>query len=164
MIKTDYEVRATKFAQFLAELFKDCVTRHEYEHAIRVYNSNHIRKLHYDYGISRIAIIRSDYVVKFNYGFNKDFGDCISEEKMYKKAVKDGMEHLLAKVTTMTLNGHVCAIMPRIKGVENYRKNWCNYCTDEEREWLYDHVRDLHKGNVGYRNGKVCVIDYAATW
>ena len=162
MIKTDYEVRAMKFANKLAELFEDCHYLRDYVRVISHYNKTHVIKLKFDSGISRIAIIRSDYVVKFDYGDEFDFGNCASEGRIYAQAVEDGMEHLFAKTTVFSLHGHSGCIMPRVKGINNRSKYWGNYCTDEEYWWLRDHVCDLHRGNVGYRNGKVCIIDYAA--
>ena len=34
--------------------------------------------------------------------------------------------------------------------------------TYEERQWCLDHeITDLHSGNYGFRNGHICIIDYA---
>ena len=166
MMKTNYEVRATKFAKVLAELFEDCTTFSDFTNAIRHYNETHSRPLHWSNGVSRIAIIRSDYVIKFDYQTENDYwsdgraGNCESEARLYKLAVSAGMEHLLAKTTVLHMNGLIFSIMPRISGIDSNR-NWARYCTEEEFCWLYDNINDLHSGNVGYRHGKVCVIDYA---
>ena len=161
-MKTSYEIRAMKFAKILSLLFKDCVSLADFKCAIKKYNETHRYPLHWDYGISRVAIIRSDYVIKFNYGYNRSFGDCFSERRVYELAERDGMSHLLAKTTIVSFNGYSCAIMPRIKGINNEHKYWVEHCTADEYLWLYEHVFDLHSGNVGYKNGRVCVIDYAA--
>ena len=63
-MKTSYEVRAMRFAKMLAKLFENCVSLSDYEKMISIYNQNHPIPLNYNYGISRIAIIRSDYVIK----------------------------------------------------------------------------------------------------
>lgn len=161
-MKTSYEVRAMRFAKILAKLFENCVSLADYEKMISIYNQNHSIPLNYSYGISRIAIIRSDYVIKFDYGYEKFYGDCTSEQRVYEQAVEDGMEYLLAKSTAFSLFGHNGSIMPRIKGVDNRHKHWEEHCTADEYLWLYEHIFDLHSGNVGYKNRKVCVIDYAA--
>ena len=161
-MKTSYEVRAMKFAAKLAKLFENCHSLRDYIYVINHYNETHVIKLKYNHGISRIAIIRSDYVIKFDYGEECDFGNCASEGRIYAQAVEDGMEHLLAKTTVFSLHGHSGCVMPRVKGINSRHKYWCDYCTDEEYYWLRGHVYDLHRGNVGYRNGKVCIIDYAA--
>ena len=165
-MKSDYESRARKFAHILITLFAGCVDLNDFVFAIQEYNATHSRPLVYAHGVSRIAIIRSDYVIKFNIrpsGFWKDgrAGSISSEARVYEQAVADGMEHLLAKVTVDKENDRIFAIMPRIRNIGNESRNWYNYCTYEESEWLESHINDLHENNVGYRNGKVCVIDYA---
>lgn len=161
-----YEERGKKFAiNTLTRIFEGCVDLEDFIDAIEYYNAYHSRPLKYANGVSRIAIIRGDYVVKFNYRPTGSFsngcaGDCESEQKVYARALKDGMAHLLAKTTVFTVNGLTFSIMPRIKGVgRNWY--WWNHCTMEEEEWLEDNLHDLHRYNVGYRKGKVCVIDYA---
>ena len=161
-----YEERGKKFAiNVLTRLFDGCEYLDDFVDAIKYYNAHHFRKLKYDNGVSRIVIIRGDYVVKFNYRPTGDFsdgraGDCESEQEIYARALRDGMAHLLAKTTVLTVNGLTFSIMPRIKGIG---RNWCwwEHCTREEEEWLEDNLYDLHRYNVGYRKGKVCVIDYA---
>lgn len=166
MARTSYEIRAEKFARQLSKMFYGCEDLLDFIKEIHKYNRTHSRKLRYNYGVSRIAIIRSDYVIKFDYqpvGRWADgrAGNCMVEEEVYKKAVRDGMEYLLAKTTVLHLNGLTCAIMPRINHVDDDRRNWRNYCTCDEFRWLMSNLCDLHSGNVGYRNRKVCVIDYA---
>jgi hypothetical protein len=165
-MKSTYEARAIKFAILLARLFIGCVYLEDFIGVIEHYNRTHSRKLHYAHGVSRIAIIRSDYVVKFDFtpvGYFKygQAGNINSEQKVYAKAVADGMAHLLAKTTVGEYAGLTYAVMPRVYGVD--RDDWCwwEHCTEEEYDWLSDNVCDLHDGNVGYRHGKVCVIDYA---
>lgn len=165
-MKTDYESRARKFAHVLITLFAGCVKLDDFEFAIQEYNATHSRPLVYDHGVSRIVIMRSDYVIKFNIrpsGWWEDgrAGSISSEARVYEQAVADGMEHLLAKITVDTEDNRIFAIMPRIRNVGNEDREWSDYCTDEEGEWLEDHICDLHCKNVGYRNDKVCVIDYA---
>lgn len=161
-----YEERARKFAtNVLTRLFEGCEYLDDFVYAIEYYNAHHFRKLKYDSGVSRIAIIRADYVVKFNYRPTGSFsdgraGDCESEQKVYARALEDGMAHLLAKTTVLTVNGLTFSIMPRIKGIGR-DWHWWEHCTREEEEWLEDNLYDLHRYNVGYRKGKVCVIDYA---
>ena len=165
-MKTDYESRARKFAHVLIALFAGCESLDDFEFAIQEYNATHSRPLVYAHGVSRIAIIRSDYVIKFDFcpsGWWEDghAGSISSEAHVYEQAVADGMEHLLAKITVDTEDDRTFAIMPRIRNVGNENRYWRNYCTHAESEWLEDHINDLHENNLGYRNDKVCVIDYA---
>ena len=162
----NYEERAIKFAKFLDNLFADCKYLDDFEAVIMQYNRHRKRKLKYSHGVSRIAIMRSDYVIKFDftpigYWRNGRAGNCASEEEVYQMAVRFGMEYLLAKTTLVNVGFHTVAIMPRIKDVGNDNKDWTNFCTREEEDWLMWNINDLHSGNVGYRNRKVCVIDYA---
>lgn len=165
MKKSTYEERGAKFAEVLAKRFEGCVTLDDFRREIQRYNITHVRKLDWGYGVSRIAILRADYVIKFDFtptGWFSDghAGNCSSEEAVYARAVADGMEHLLAKTTVLALHGLTCSIMPRIKGVGT-RYDWEKTVTPEEEEWLYDNLKDLHKYNYGFRKGKICVIDYA---
>lgn len=165
-MKSSYEVRAMKFAQVLSRLFAHCKYLDDYKAVIAEYNRTHSRPLHFAYGVSRIAIIRSDYVIKFDHipesGWDDGrAGNCKSEEEVYARACTDGFEYLLAKTTVYTVNELTFSIMPRVNHVGDWERYWADYCTDEERAWLYENVYDLHEGNVGYKNGKVVVIDYA---
>lgn len=166
MRKTSYESRAMKVVIMLVMLFTGCEYLEDFEERIFRYNATHYRQIKYSHGVSRIAIICADYVIKFDITPVGRFsdgsaGDIYSEQRVYTKAVIDGMEHLLAKTTVGECNGRRYCIMPRINDVGNWSKDWRDYCTAEEEEWLDNNLFDLHCGNVGYRHGKVCVIDYA---
>lgn len=165
-MKSTYEARAIKFARLLAILFAGCTDLTDFEYAVEWYNAHHSRKLTTSHGVSRFAVIRSDYVIKFDMDPSCGFedgraGNCKSEEAVYARAVMDHMEHLLAKTTVMEIEGHTVSIMPKVNHVGDEDRYYGNYCTPEELDWLRENVNDLHEGNLGYRNGKVCVIDYA---
>ena len=165
-MENTYEVRAMKFARILARMFEGCETLEDFEWAIRMYNNAHSRKLNYAHGVSRVAIIRADYVIKFDMIPQESFedgraGNCNSEEEIYERACEDGFEYLLAKTSVHTIEDLTFSIMPRVDHVGEWRRNWYDTCTEEEIEWLENNVCDLHEGNIGYRHGKVCVIDYA---
>lgn len=165
-MKTSYEVRAPKTAKKLIKLFSNCVYFEDFEETIDEYNYTHVRQIRYSHGVSRIAVFCNDYVIKFNLKPQGRFsygqaGNIDSEKKVYEKAVADGMAHLLAKTTVGEYNGVKYAVMPKIGRVWDESRRWQDYCTEAEKEWLNDNLNDLHPGNLGYRNGKVCVIDYA---
>ena len=129
------------------------------------FNKQNSRKVIMKHGIARIALITSDYVVK--YDFDKDeveeVGGCEAEVELYAEAVKDGFAYLFAEITPYCYHGRNFYIMPRIRGING--DGWYyadHYMTDEENEWCDDHhLSDLHCNNFGFRNGKVCIIDYA---
>ena len=164
---SNYEQRAVKFAAILARYFHDCETLDEYIDAIEFYNAVHTNKLNYDFGVSRIAIIRSDYVIKIAYltddeeWQDKHAGTNQTEADVYEQACKDGFEYLLAKTTLMKINGREFAIMPRVRYINDYKRDYEDYLTYAERKWIYNHVYDIHRGNVGYKNHKPVIIDYA---
>lgn len=162
-MKTDYKVRAEKFAHVLVKLFADCEDLGDFYEAVEEYNDTHRNcNMLCDHGISRIAIIRSDYVIKFHRrgaDFYSGAGDNYSERRVYEKAVKAGYAYLLAETTLKNIDGVDVAIMPRIKGVGS--TSLYGYATAKEIQWLWDNIGDLHANNYGRRDGKICVIDYA---
>ena len=165
-MKTTYEERGLKFATTLAKMFQNCVYLSDFVSVIEDYNASHSRKLIFKNGVSRIAIIRADYVIKFDYrptGYFSDgkAGDCETELEAYECAVEAGMEYLLAKPTVKEMFGHTFSVMPRINHVGDTSRNWWDKLSLKEEDWLDLHINDLHDKNVGYRHGKVCVIDYA---
>lgn len=168
-MKNDYEARALKFARLLSRWFMDCLTFRDFIEAIDRYNAHHSIPLRYEHGVSRIVILRADYVIKFDYapdekwdngdGTNRAGGNA-SEEIVYERAVRDGYAYLLAKTTAVMIGGRHVSIMPQISGVNDEDKYWGDYVTEEEYDWLMENVNDIHEGNVGYSHGKPVVIDY----
>lgn len=168
-MKNDYEASALKFARLLSRWFMDCLTFRDFIEAIDRYNAHHSIPLRYEHGVSRIVILRADYVIKFDYapdekwdngdGTNRAGGNA-SEEIVYERAVRDGYSYLLAKTTAVMIGGRHVSIMPQISGVNDEDKYWGDYVTEEEYDWLMENVNDIHEGNVGYSHGKPVVIDY----
>lgn len=164
-MKSSYEDRAYKFAmETLVPMFKHCRGCQSFENAIERYNQTHARKLMYAHGVSRIVIIRADYVIKFDMvpsGRWRDgiAGNCMSEAAVYARAEREGMAHLLAKPSVHVVGKRVFSIMPRINHVGEWHSLHATL-TDEEYDWLCDNVRDLHDDNMGWRRGKPIVIDY----
>lgn len=161
-MRNNYKVRAEKFAHVLVKLFADCEYLEDFEDAVRKYNNTHNHcSMKIAHGVSRIAIIRSDYVIKFQR--RKDFqgwaGDSTSERKIYEKAVRDGYDYLLAETTLVNIDGVEVAIMPRVRGIGS--SDYENLTTWNEQEWIESNIYDLHSGNFGCRNGVICIVDYA---
>lgn len=169
MTKTPYEIRAYRFAQTLCRLFEECSTLEDFEWAIRQYNRTHSIPLNYDHGVSRIAIIRSDYVIKFDLKPEEEWddgegycraGNNSSEEEVYERAVRDGFAYLLAKTTVVRIMGREISIMPRIYHVGDTSRCYYSYLTEEEFDWIEANIYDVHSWNVGYKNNKPVIIDY----
>ena len=129
------------------------------------FNEHCHRKVIMKHGIARIALITSDYVVKYDFDKEEvaEVGGCEAEVELYAEAVKDGFGYLFAEITHYPYRGHDFYIMPRIRGING--DSWDHadvYMTDEENAWCDDHhLSDLHCNNYGFRKGKVCIIDYA---
>lgn len=134
---------------------------------VRQYNADHTRAVKFAHGIARVALITSDYVVKFDY--DEDEVACVgggeAEMEFYAMAKAEGFAYLFAEVTRFFYGEKYFYIMPRIRGIseENYY-HADHFMTDEERAWCDRHnLSDLHCNNYGFRNGKVCIVDYACS-
>lgn len=125
-------------------------------------NSRHVAVRH---GIARIALITSDYVVKYDYDEDEveSVGGGEAEVRLYAHAMKEGFAYLFAKVTRYEYQGRKFYIMPRVRGIGRDGWNYAeDYMTEEEKDFCDRHdLCDLHCNNYGFRNGKVCIVDYA---
>ena len=132
---------------------------------VNEFNERHHRNVIMRHGIARIALITSDYVVKYDFDAEEveQVGGGENEIELYAQAERDGFAYLFAKVTPFDYNGHRFYIMPRIRGINGDSWNHADYyMTEEENAWCdKHHLSDLHCNNYGFRNGKVCIVDYA---
>lgn len=167
MMRNTYEIRAQKFIRAIAPYFMDCENLFDFQRAIFDFMMDHPRRnIHYDNGMTRFAIITSDYVVKIDYS-PKDierFGGGEQEIAFYQMAEREGMAHLFAKISRYDFNGRRFYIMPKVTGIDEDRwEDAWYYMTEEECEWCEDHhLYDLHCKNYGIMNGKVKIFDYGA--
>ena len=167
-MKNDYEVRAKKFIMQIAPYVENCVEYYDYEEALEeIRKAMPNRKILCASGMARTAYITSDYVIKMEHDDDtvECYGGCQNEMKLYALAKAEGMEYLFAKITPFYYNGRTYYIMPRIRGIRPWSGKWAwDYMTWEEKDWCYDHnLDDLHCGNFGFRNHKLCIIDYGCT-
>ena len=167
-MKNNYEVRAQKFIQkIFPYIEEDMFNPYSVELAMDEFNERFHRNIKVHYGDARIAIITSDYVVKFDYDDEtvEEIGGCENEVELYEQAVKDGFDYLFAKTSRYNYEGYSFYIMPRIYHIGEYRNLYHRanyYMTDKEKEWCEEHkLTDLHCNNYGFRKGKVCIVDYA---
>lgn len=167
-MKHDYEVRAQKFIQKVFPFIEEVMDNpYDVMDTIDEFNNQYHRNVQVNFGDARIALITSDYVVKFTYDFDseEEIGGGENEIELYEQAVQDGFDYLFAKVSRYDYNDISFYIMPRIYHIGEYRNIWhyANfYMTDEEVDWCESHnLTDLHCNNYGFRNGKVCIVDYA---
>jgi hypothetical protein len=161
----NYEERAKDFVKMLFPLIDDCEDVWDFRKAVEMFNRLYTRKVRLNHGIARVAFITSDYVVKLEYDSYEV--NCVgggeNEIKMYAIAEQEGFAYLFAKVVPYDYNGKRFYIMPRIHGVGRYRYDYADeHMTDEENDFCCRHaIGDLHGNNYGFRNGHVCIIDYA---
>ena len=162
---SSYEVRAIKFIKQIFDYISDCESINDYENAINRFNYTHNRKVSCSHGMTRVAIMSSDYVIKIDYNpINVARWGCGEQErKFYELAFREGMSYLFAKIKPYYHRGRVFYIMPRISGVGRTDWDADEYLTAEEIDWCWDHdLHDLHCHNYGWKNNHVVIIDYGA--
>ena len=161
----NYEDRAKDFIKMLFPLIDDCQDVWDFREAVAMFNRLYTRKVRCNNGIARVAFISSDYVVKLEYDPHevRCVGGGENEVSMYAIAEREGFAYLFAKVTPYDYCGKRFYIMPRIHGIGRYEYDYADeHMTEAECEFCDRHqISDLHCNNYGFRNGHVCIIDYA---
>lgn len=164
-MRNTYEIRAEKFIHMIFDYICNCDSVKEYKYAVKRFNYDHHRKVRMAHGLTRVAFITSDYVVKVDCGtcFHLDtFGGCANEVEIYKQAEEAGFEYLLAKPTMVEYQGMNFCIMPRISGIGRTEYDADEYLTGAEWNWVVSRIFDMHNGNYGWKDGHPVLIDYAA--
>lgn len=137
------------------------------ENAICKFNKRYNRKVICTNGAVRIALITSDYVVKYDYNDEEIplLGGGEQEVRIYNRAKADGFDYLFAPITRYVYKNKYFYIMPRIYGIgkEEYDDTYADeLMSEEESEYIYGlGLNDLHNYNFGFRKGKICLVDYA---
>lgn len=158
--------RATDFVNEIAAYLEpymntDFMSVFGIERAVATFNTVNHRKVLMRYGAARVALITSDYVVKFDY--DKDnvdvCGGCENEMENYQRARAGGYEYLLAKITRVEALGHYFYIMPRVRFIGKY-DDFVGL-TEEEEDWVNDNLYDMHVNNFGVMDGHTVIVDYA---
>ena len=111
------------------------------EVAVSAYNRANHRNVLVKSGSVRIALITSDYVVKYDYSpCHADiYGGCAQEMKMYNFAKEQGFGDLFAEITCFEYMGQNFYIMPRIAGIGKDRFSEADdFMTQKERDFCYD--------------------------
>lgn len=164
-MKSDYRVRARHFLETIYPLLDGCWgSPSECRRIMYRYNRQKSRKVIVCNGVSRIAIITSDYVIKFDYNEYEVIrvGGCQSEVEFYQFAKKEGFGYMFAEITPFEYMGRTFYIMPRINGIG--RKEYCyaeEFFEGEERDFLDRYLHDLHDENYGWYHGVPVIFDYA---
>jgi len=129
------------------------------------FNIDFDRKVSVKHGSARVALITSDYVIKYTWDFDEAtvIGDGAVEVSIYSIAKAEGFDYLFAEITPFEYHGITFYIMPRIHGIDQAKHYYADsYMNEEERKFCESiHLTDLHRSNFGFRNKKVCIVDYA---
>lgn len=163
--KTSYVERATQFIAKISRYLEGCSTIDDYCMMVDMFCHDSRRRVRCSHGLTRIALITSDYVVKIDIGseYNcEQFGNCKSEYDFYKFAEKEDYDYLLAPITRIEYNNRYYYIMPYIHGVDTGKGDVDEYLSFDEAIWINTHLWDMHSGNYGFNDeGDPIIIDYA---
>lgn len=161
----NYIERAKDFIeQVYPYLNDDCMSPWLMKSVIEKFNHTFDRKVIVRSGLSRIALITSDYVVKFDYDPEEVdcIGGCDAELNLYWQAKQEGFDYLFAEITAYQHGKYWFYIMPRVRGIGSGHHYAEHYMTDAEKDFCRRHrITDLHTNNYGFRHGHVCLVDYA---
>ena len=161
----NYEERAKDFIAQIFPFIADKYDPYTIADIVAEFNHQFNRHVEMKHGIARIALITSDYVVKFDFDDDEvdSVGGCENEIAVYAEAERDGFAYLFAKTTRYEYKNRFFYIMPRINGVGSKLYHYAeDYLDPKEQEWCDAHnISDLHCNNYGFRNGHICLIDYA---
>lgn len=162
--KSSYVVRAQRFIRQIYDYIAYCTTPEEFCDAIDMFNKKNHRKVDVSWGATRIALITSDYVIKIDYDREEiqKWGGCADEYRFYQYAEDCGYEYLFAAIEPYEYENKTFYIMPRIYGIGHLRGYATDYLSDDEYNFVVNHVNDLHDENFGIKNKHIIIIDYAA--
>ena len=159
-----YEERAKDFIKEVFPFIQDFESPFTTRANIRTFNARFTRNVKVACGCARIALITSDYVVKYDYDPSEVecIGGCDNELELFYYAKREGFDYLFAEITAYNYKDRNFYIMPRIRGIGSSEYYAEHYMTNAEKDFCRRYrVTDLHSHNYGFRKGKVCIVDYA---
>ena len=127
-----YIERAMDFIAEVYPFIKDFESPWTTRRNIREYNAVKTRNVIVKNGCARIALITSDYVVKWDYDEDEveDIGGCENEVSLYAVAELEGFAYLFAQITRFEYKGRYFYIMPRVRGIRESNGRAWQYMTD----------------------------------
>lgn len=163
---------AINFIHDFYTIIGDYLNSHEYidttlmNKFVKQYNLLFHKRVNYDYGATRHAIILEKSVVKFDIRNTEKeyFGGCEKEFKAYEYACLFDMDHLFAPVNKYEYKGKAYYIMPIVRYInEDLEDDEIFYeVTEDEKKFLLQYFDDLHSGNYGHDDfGELKIFDYA---
>lgn len=165
--------RATRFIERLFPEFGGYFTKKyldwedfcSLEEKMAVYNKTHSRNILVKSGSARVALITSDYVVKYDRDReNKSsVGDCEDELRAYNFVKKKGYDYLFAEIEKIVVNGYSFYVMPRVEvKYSDQIYHEVAALSPPEQDFIDRYFEDLHDENYGYnQSGRPIIIDYA---
>lgn len=166
-MKSDYKVRARHFLEEIWPYIENCGNEpYQYRIAMRKYNFHKSRHVLVGSGCVRVALVTSDYVIKFDYCPEeaRRVGGCADEAKFYAFAKSKGFAHLFAESTPFIFHNRAFFIMPRIEGIGRYEDAYVQeFLNDDDRDFVDEYLYDMHDQNYGWKNGYPVIIDYACS-
>ena len=165
-----WQIRAEKFMKQFLNYISDYEEVNKYwrvnyiDDAVTEFNAHYKRHMSMAYGSARVCIIGPDYVIKMDYNTMacNDIGGCEREYRVYQKLSQTEYSYLLAPMHRFEINGKYYYAMKKFNHIGDDRNADDEYgWTWDEREFLKQHMNDLHAWNVGMYKGKGVVIDYA---
>lgn len=164
-MKSDYRERAFRFLQEVYPYINGFMYEpYLVARRVHIFNRTKSRNVQVCNGCARIALITSDYVVKFDYDEDEvqRIGGCEDEVNFYGFVKKNHMEHLFAEITPVSYMGHKFYIMPRISGIGRYEDTHVeDFLNDEDSIFVDSYLSDTHSENYGWKNGYPVIVDYA---
>jgi len=164
VMKSDYKVRARHFLEEIWPYIENCGNEpYQYRQAMRKYNFHKSRHVLVGSGCVRVALVTSDYVIKFDYCPEeaRRVGGCADEYKFYQFAKERGYGYLFAETTPYEFHGRMFYIMPRVDGIGRYENYIQDYLDESDRDFVEEYLYDMHEGNYGWKNGYPVIVDYA---
>lgn len=164
-MKSDYRERAFHFLQEVYPYINGYMDEpYLVIRRIRIFNHAKSRNVQVRNGCARIALITSDYVIKFDYDEDEAqrIGGCEDEVDFYDFIKKNHMEHLFAEITPVSYMNHKFYIMPRISGIGRHEGRRIEYFLNtKDSMFVHSYLYDMHSGNYGWKNGYPIIVDYA---
>lgn len=157
----DYRENAREFLKEFLPYIQFCNEPWAYKAAVRTYNKEHGTHIVVKNGATRVAVIGRNFVVKFDYGTDRCyFGGCYDEYRFYRDTLRNDSEMAacLMECSKIKVEHHFYYVMPRATRIGELSTY---VFSDEEEDWIFDHVNDTHDGNIGWYNGRPVIIDYA---
>lgn len=163
-MRRSYEERAMDFIAQVFPYLNDLSCVWQTMQDVKLFNAAHNRKVEVRHGTARIALLTSDYVIKWDYDPEEAdaIGGCENEVYLYNLAKAEGFAYLFAEITRTIYEGHYFYIMPRIPNISIDHDDAWEYMTEEEYAWCENHyLVDLHGRNFGLVKNKPVIVDYA---